>query len=86
MVPSDNSGLAGVVAGQTAISTVETSGSGLYYRGYSINELAQYSNFEEVAYLLIYGELPAKSQLLEYQERLKKLRVLPDSLKSVLQQ
>src|SRR4051794_11498377 len=44
-------GLAGVVAGQTSVSTVGKEGLGLTYRGYSINDLAENSTFEEVAYL-----------------------------------
>ena len=44
-------GLAGVVAGKTAISTVGKEGIGLTYRGYSIEDLAEKATFEEVAYL-----------------------------------
>jgi 2-methylcitrate synthase len=51
-------GLRGQVAGKTSISTVETEGVGLSYRGYDIRELAEYATFEEVAYVLIYGKLP----------------------------
>lgn len=53
-------GLEGVVAGETAISTIE---GGLQYRGYSIEDLAEGATFEEVAYLLLEGELPDESQL-----------------------
>jgi 2-methylcitrate synthase len=79
-------GLAGVVAGQTAISTVgkEGLGFGLTYRGYSIEDLAREASFEEVAYLLIKGELPAPGQLDEYQRRLMGLRDLPDPLREIL--
>ena len=48
-------GLAGVVAGRTAISTVGKEGVGLTYRGYSIEDLAENASFEEVAYLLLNG-------------------------------
>ena len=51
-------GLAGVIVGETAISTVGKAGAGLTYRGYSIEDLAQHATFEEVAYLLLYGKLP----------------------------
>ena len=54
-------GLAGVVAGQTAISTVGKEGVGLTYRGYAIEDLAREASFEEVAHLLIYEELPTQS-------------------------
>lgn len=79
-------GLAGVTAGKSAICTVGVSGVGLNYRGYSIDDLAAKSCFEEVAYLLLYGELPSKKQLSGYQEKLIKLRELPTALKVTLKQ
>lgn len=77
-------GLAGVVAGQSAIATVGQEGAGLNYRGYSIHDLAARASFEEVAYLLHYGELPSQQQLSDYTKKLVGLRHLPDSLKAVL--
>ncbi len=82
---SDKSGgLAGVVAGQSAIATVGQEGEGLHYRGYSIDTLAEKASFEEVAYLLIYGKLPTKSQLQHYTDKLMGMRSLPEALKTVL--
>jgi 2-methylcitrate synthase len=78
--------LAGVAAGTTAICTVGHSGNDLHYRGYDILDLAKNATFEEVAYLLIYGELPNKATLAAYHQRLKTLRGLPDALKTVLEQ
>jgi 2-methylcitrate synthase len=78
--------LAGVAAGTTAICTVGHSGNDLHYRGYDIIELAKHASFEEVAYLLIYGELPTQAQLTQYHQKLKKLRGLPSALKAVLEQ
>lgn len=78
--------LAGVTAGNTAICTVGHTGNDLHYRGYDIIELAQYATFEEVAFLLIHGELPNQTQLSAYQQKLKKLRGLPNALKTVLEQ
>lgn len=78
-------GLAGVTAGQTSIATVGKSGVGLSYRGYTIEDLASHTQFEETAYLLIYGELPNRQQLLNYQQKLVKLRHLPQELKTVLE-
>ncbi len=86
MSASEQGGLAGVVAGKSAISTVDTEGRGLHYRGYSINDLAENAVFEEIAYLLIHGELPNAKQLQAYQEKLASLRQLPNPLKIVLQQ
>lgn len=78
-------GLAGLVVGETAISTVGKEGKGLTYRGYSIDDLAQHSSFEEVAYLLIYGELPTVSELKAYQEKLMLLRELTEPMKLVIE-
>ena len=62
-LPQKTGGLAGVVAGKTAISTVGKEGVGLTYRGYSIEDLAEQSTFEEVAYLLMNGHLPDRDEL-----------------------
>jgi len=78
--------LAGVSAGSTAICTVGHTGNDLHYRGYDIIELAKHATFEEVAYLLIHGELPNATQLSAYHQKLKKLRGLPNALKTVLEQ
>lgn len=78
--------LAGVSAGTTAICTVGHTGNDLHYRGYDIIELAKHATFEEVAYLLIYGELPNQKQLNAYHQQLKMLRGLPAALKTVLEQ
>ena len=79
-----SAGLAGVVAGESAIATVGLKGKGLNYRGYSIDDLAAHATFEEVAYLLHYGQLPTKTELATYVNKLVNLRELPDSLKKVL--
>ncbi|KTD61800.1 bifunctional 2-methylcitrate synthase/citrate synthase [Legionella spiritensis] len=77
-------GLAGVVAGQSAIATVGQEGAGLNYRGYSIDDLARDATFEEVAYLLHYEHLPTQNELENYTEKLSSLRTLPAQLKTVL--
>lgn len=77
-------GLAGVVAGQSAIATVGLQGKGLNYRGYSIDDLAAHASFEEVAYLLHYGKLPTQAELTKYMNKLVFLRTLPEQLKTVL--
>src|SRR5476649_1619948 len=78
-------GLRGQVAGQTALSTVGQAGAGLTYRGYDVRELAADARFEEVAYLLLYGELPTQTQLTAYMNKLQGLRDLPQALKEVLE-
>jgi 2-methylcitrate synthase len=79
-------GLAGIVAGETAISTVGKEGVGLTYRGYTIEDLAAHATFEEVAWLMYYGALPNKAELEEYRQRLMRLRGLPAPLKTILEQ
>ncbi|MCB1843035.1 MAG: 2-methylcitrate synthase [Halioglobus sp.] len=78
-------GLAGVVAGETALCTVGKEGAGLTYRGYDIYDLAANARFEEVAYLLMHGKLPKQAEYDAYIARLKTLRSLPDDLKKVLE-
>jgi len=77
--------LSGVVAGDTALSTVGHTGNDLHYRGYEINDLAQNCEFEEVAYLILYGALPTKAQLRDYKVELSKLRDLPSEVKTILE-
>jgi 2-methylcitrate synthase len=77
--------LSGVPAGDTAICTVGSSGKDLHYRGYDIHDLAEFSTFEEVAYLLVHGELPTRSEYVRYKRRLKGLRGLPAPVKTVLE-
>jgi 2-methylcitrate synthase len=85
MATEPGAGLAGVIAGHTAIATVGKEGKGLTYRGYSIHDLAEHSTFEEVAYLLIYGHLPKTAELNEYKAKLRAMRGLPPALKTVLE-
>ena len=79
-----SAGLAGITAGESAIATVGLAGKGLNYRGYSIDDLAAHSTFEEVAYLLHYGQLPTQTELATYNKKLMSLRKLPTDLKKVL--
>jgi 2-methylcitrate synthase len=78
-------GLRGQSVGQTTIATVGKEGHGLTYRGFRIEDLAQHARFEEVAYLLLYGQLPTHAQLNAYVSKLKGLRTLPQPLKEVLE-
>jgi citrate synthase len=77
-------GLEGIVAGETGISTIE---GGLRYRGYAVEDLAEHATFEETAHLLLYGDLPTKSQLEAFSRRLAEFaRIDPaivDALRSI---
>src|SRR5215469_12652643 len=83
--PKKSVALSGVAAGNTALCSVGKSGNDLHYRGYDILDLAEKAQFEEVAYLLIYGQLPNAAQLKAYKAKLRSLRGLPQVVKSVLQ-
>ncbi len=56
----------------------------LLYRGYNIDELAVHSNFEETAYLVMYGKLPTQAQLDEFDATLKAARLIPDEIVDVI--
>jgi 2-methylcitrate synthase len=77
--------LSGVVAGNTALCTVGHSGNDLHYRGYDIADLAANCEFEEVAYLLIYGALPTAPELAAYKMRLRGMRGLPQVVRAALE-
>ncbi|MBM4290831.1 MAG: citrate synthase [Deltaproteobacteria bacterium] len=77
-------GLAGVIAAQSAISTIDGDNGILRYRGILIEELAAQSTFEETAYLLLYGQLPTADQLSAFDARLRGLRGVPDALIAIL--
>lgn len=77
-------GLVGVYADETIISNVFPEERSLYYYGYSVSELAEKCDFEEVAYLLLYGKLPNKEELSVFIEKEKKYRHLSDDLLKVI--
>ncbi len=77
-------GLAGVPVDYTAISKVNPETNSLLYRGYPVQELAASVTFEEVAYLLWYGELPDDAQLAAFEERERSLRGLDHEVKRII--
>src|SRR5436305_5073954 len=70
-------GIEGIIAGETSISTVDT---GLTYRGYAIEDLGEHSTYEEVAYLILYGELPTTRQASEFRQRLGAAASVPKEI------
>jgi 2-methylcitrate synthase len=78
--------LSGVIAGNTAISTVGRTGNDLHYRGYDILDLAAKCEFEEVAYLLLYSKLPTPIELASYKRTLRSMRGLPVCVRRSLEQ
>ena len=77
--------LSGTVAGNTAICSVGRTGNDLHYRGYDILDFAETAEFEEVAYLLIHGQLPTQAELKTYKAKLRSLRSLPLAVKQALE-
>ncbi|MEG1052665.1 MAG: citrate/2-methylcitrate synthase, partial [Janthinobacterium sp.] len=83
--PKKSVALSGTAAGNTALCTVGRSGNDLHYRGYDILDLANTSEFEEIAHLLVHGKLPTTAELKGYKAKLKSLRGLPSAVKLALE-
>lgn len=77
--------LSGTAAGNTAVCTVGRTGNDLHYRGYDITDFAEVAEFEEIAHLLVHGELPNEAELRNYKGRLKSMRGLPQAVKQALE-
>ncbi|WP_051399596.1 citrate synthase [Haloechinothrix halophila] len=68
-------------ATSSAITYIDGDAGILRYRGYPIEQLAEHSNFIEVSYLLIYGELPTERQLADFNGRIERHTLLHEDLK-----
>ena len=79
-----NRGLKGIYFERSGVSHIDGSKGELSYRGYSIHDLATQSTFEEVCYLLIYGELPTPQELATFDHALKEARDLPEAVYDVI--
>ncbi|MGQ0485550.1 MAG: citrate/2-methylcitrate synthase [Hyphomicrobiales bacterium] len=82
--PEIHRGLKGVYFERSATTFIDGKAGELRYRGYSIHDLAQYSTFEETAYLLLHGELPSRAQLAEFDGALKAARKLPPQILAII--
>ncbi|MFC0131658.1 2-methylcitrate synthase [Massilia eurypsychrophila] len=83
--PKKSVALSGVAAGNTALCSVGKTGNDLHYRGYDILDIADTSEFEEIAYLLVHGKLPNAAELKAYKTNLKSMRGLPQVVKLALE-
>lgn len=83
--PKKSVALSGVVAGNTALCTVGRTGNDLHYRGYDILDIAETCEFEEIAHLLVHGQLPTAAELKAYKTKLKSLRGLPAAVRQALE-
>ena len=82
--PKKSVALSGIPIGNTALCTVGRTGNDLHYRGYNILDLAEHSEFEEIAHLLVHGALPNRVELKRYKAKLRSLRGLPAAVKDIL--
>jgi len=80
MLETKDIGLRGIPVADTKISAIDGEKGKLIYRGYDIDELAQYSSFEETVYLLLYETLPTKKELEIFREELASERKLPTGI------
>ncbi len=81
--PLKHMGLRGIPVADTNICLIDGVKGELFYRGYDIHDLAKYSTYEEVAYLLLCGDLPKPLQLEEFSSRLVSERELPQEIIAV---
>ena len=82
--PKINRGLIGVYFDRSEVSDIDGAAGKLWYRGYSIDDLAQNASFEEVAHLLMLGELPDAAALAAFDAKLRAARALPAEVISVI--
>jgi 2-methylcitrate synthase len=83
--PKKSVALSGVTAGNTALCSVGRTGNDLHYRGYDILDVAETSEFEEIAHLLVHGRLPNMAELAAYKAKLRALRGIPGAVRHVLE-
>ncbi|MCW6160491.1 MAG: citrate synthase [Candidatus Micrarchaeales archaeon] len=84
--PGFKKGLEGVIAGESKICKVDGEKGKLYYRGYSIEDLAVNCTFDEVTYLLLEGKLPNRGELAKFTEELSSMRELPAYVVEILEE
>ena len=74
-------GFVNTASTKSAITYIDGDAGILRYRGYAIEDLAEHSTFLEVAWLLIYGELPTPSELAEFEDKVRRHTLLHEDLK-----
>ena len=80
MPPEIIKGLKDVYFDTTKSSFIDGEVGKLLYRGYNIHDLAEKSTFEEVVYLLLYGDLPNTQQLADFDDQLRANRIIPNEV------
>src|SRR5262245_31269695 len=82
--PRVHRGLKDIYFDRSEASFIDGKAGELRYRGYSIHDLAQYSTFEETAYLLIHGELPKSEELNRFRDELVGARPVPSTIAELI--
>lgn len=82
--PNVTKGLKGILAADSTICLVNGAEGKLLYRGYSIDELAKESTFEQVTFLLLKGELPTEEELKPFEDQLRENLQLPEPIEEFL--
>jgi len=82
--PVIHKGLEGIYVYETQISYIDGFNSRLYYRGYRIEDLANYGSYEETVYLLWYGKLPTKKELENFKGNLRENMEIPEQVKEII--
>ena len=77
-------GLEGIYIANTTLCKIDGTNGKLWYRGYPIETLAEKSNYEEVAYLLLYGQLPKKKEFETFREKLISEREVPEAIGDII--
>jgi citrate synthase len=77
-------GLEGVIAAESRICRIDGENGQLYYMGYPITDLVEHCTFEEVTYLLLYGDLPTREQLAVFSAKMRNARELPEPVVNMI--
>jgi citrate synthase len=77
-------GLEGVIAAESEICQIDGTNGKLYYRGYSIEDLAEHSTFDETTYLLLHEKLPSRAELEDFRRRMRQSRQLPEPVQEMI--
>ena len=77
-------GLLGIVVDETTISQVMPDINSLTYRGYAVQDLCEKCSFEEVAYLVLNGDLPKKKELKKFKKQLEENRNITINLREIV--
>jgi len=79
-------GLEGVIAAESKICRIDGEKGQLYYMGYAITDLVDHCTFEEVSYLLLYGDLPTREQLVVFSAKMRNARDLPEPVINMIRE